>query len=1105
VFGAEISWISALDSCGFALLEDHVLLEDCAMGWIRRASPYVTTLIVVVYCLSVLYHVYSAYYVGLRGLFTTTPGTRATSVGWSGDAHAADGNPPRNGDLVIRVAGRDVPSAIHLQDVARLAMADEFGPVPTIGSLAELEKLPPETVLVDTEGSRWTRVEYLPAGSNTPRQTWLRLLRVSAVSVWLSSAWFLLEMVIFGIGMFVTLKRPGDASARLFFVLCTVNVITFMGAFHWPNLIGNIWLVFPFVFCAMLISPMTLHFFALFPRPLGVIRARPRLSVGVLYAGPVAGIVYLFYQIVLIDRLYWVSTAGDEMADLLSQLAGTIYAYLALSVAMYLVGFGVLLYRYVRGRTPQERQQVWSLLAAVMLTMGPVGYLLVTALRDRAEFAFGPLPKLMVYVTSLVFTTAYGLSITRYKLLQMGRFMNRGILYVGISSLATLLFCALVGLTTALIGTFYFEWENALVTGLTAMVLVVVLGWIRDRFQRSLDRSFYREKYRLDKAVRQLGAAVDRLVEPAQLARQLLQGARETIGAAGGVVYIREPDGEDYVVADQIGWPYAPPRLAASHPLLQELAIAGMLRSSAAGAGGRALQSFGASLGYLLELEGAIIGAAFFSPRTDGDTYSPEDQNFVATLVRTTTLALSTAQGHQMILTLKEQLQQKVDKIADQQRRIMFLQGELLNRGDGEPRGEEARQPETESEAWHSEILGSSPAVRELLGKAARVAQSPASVLVRGESGTGKELLARAIHRNGPRAGKPFVSVHCAALSSSLLESELFGHMKGAFTGADRDKVGRFEMADGGTLFLDEIGDISLETQTKLLRVLQERSFERVGGVQTIAVDVRLIAATHQNLEELMRQGKFREDLFYRLNVISLRCPPLRDRREDIFELSLYFLRSFAARPGKAPSRIEEEAIEVLTSYDWPGNIRQLENALERAVVLAETDAIRVDDLPPEIVSAVRGDGDSPKPGFGVRRVPPEPASPIFGSHPSPSPQGTLPAASVPIAAAVKVSQAVEAAFEGHLPPRSRIPIERVSAERVPAERTAPERSASERLHVETVVSSPVGLADELDHLERERLSEALVRAGGNKAEAARALGIPRSTLFSKLRKYGLD
>ncbi|MGC3972334.1 MAG: sigma-54 dependent transcriptional regulator [Pirellulales bacterium] len=312
-------------------------------------------------------------------------------------------------------------------------------------------------------------------------------------------------------------------------------------------------------------------------------------------------------------------------------------------------------------------------------------------------------------------------------------------------------------------------------------------------------------------------------------------------------------------------------------------------------------------------MEGNVIGAAFFGPRDDGEAYTPEDQNFVSTLARTTTLALSTAQGHRTILSLKEELQTKVDKISEQQRRIMYLQGELLSRGDGtEPRPDgEGEKPTTlrdgESAPWRSEILGRSPAVRDLLEKAAKVASSTAGVLVRGESGTGKELLARAIHRHSPRVEKSFVTVHCAALAGSLLESELFGHVKGAFTGADRDKVGRFELADGGTLFLDEIGDISLETQTKLLRVLQQRTFERVGGVQTIQVDVRLVAATHQNLEELIRQGRFREDLFYRLNVISLRCPALRERPEDIFELALHFLRNYAKQLGKAPTRIEED------------------------------------------------------------------------------------------------------------------------------------------------------------------------------------------------------
>ncbi len=1016
---------------------------------LRKVLLYVTTPLVILYCVSVLYYVQTSWDLGVRGLFANSatihnagPGT---VIGRAIDAVVAAGPAPQSGDILYRIAGADVPSALHI--TPRLTEIAPPEPKPGLVRLTgpdQLASQPPSSVIADIDTQRWARVEFFSAKANASQTAWLLVKPSSSAAVWLSLAWFILELGIFAIGAAVVWKRPGDVSAVLFFLLCTVNAVTFMGAFHWPSLIGSKALAYPFVFCAMLLAPMTLHFFAMFPRPLGIIRNNPRLSTVVIYLAPGVWMLYLFYQIWRIDRLYLEPSSVNELAPMLDTLAGTIYGYLAASVGMYLVGFGVLIYRFLRGRTTQERQQVQGLLGAVMLTTGPVGYLLWTALHDRAEFAFGPMPKLMVYVTSLMFTAAYGLSITRYKLMQVGRVVNRGILYVGISSVATVLFCALVGLATALVGEFYFQWENALAAGLTTMAIVVCLGWIRDRFQKSLDRSFYREKYRLDKAVRQLGAAVERLVAPAQLARQLLQGARDTIGAERGIVYLRDDD-QAFLAADRIAWPAAPERLQPDHPLLTELAISGALKRTSSGAGARALHAFGAELGYLLAVEGAVIGAAFFGPRDDGDPYTPEDQNFVSTLARTTTLALSTAQGHRTILSLKEELQTKVDKISEQQRRIMYLQGELLSRGDNvDPRPDAAAEPsprkEREAAPWRSEILGSSAAVRDLLEKAAKVAASQASVLVRGESGTGKELLARAIHRHSPRAEKPFVTVHCAALSSSLLESELFGHVKGAFTGADRDKAGRFELADGGTLFLDEIGDISLETQTKLLRVLQQRTFERVGGVQTLSVDVRLIAATHQNLEELIRQGRFREDLYYRLNVISLRCPALRERPEDIFELALHFLRSYANQLGKTPTRIDEDALEVLMNYSWPGNIRQLENAIERAVVLAERETIHVDDLPPEIVS-------------------------------------TAPTA---VAAA---------------------PTNRLAARREPAVSGRLLRSTV----VETVVAAPAGLADELDHLERERLSEALVRAAGNKAEAARALGIPRSTLFSKLRKYGLD
>ena len=299
--------------------------------------------------------------------------------------------------------------------------------------------------------------------------------------------------------------------------------------------------------------------------------------------------------------------------------------------------------------------------------------------------------------------------------------------------------------------------------------------------------------------------------------------------------------------------------------------------------------------------------------------------------------------------------------------------------------------------------------------------------MIRGESGTGKELLARAVHETSGRGNKPFVKVHCAALSANLLESELFGHVKGAFTGAHKDKIGRFELANGGTLFLDEIGDISLEVQTKLLRVLQEKTIERVGSSESLEVDVRILTATHQDLETLIRQGRFREDLFYRLNVFPMRMPPLREHVEDIPELATHFMRISAQRCRKDVSQFDDEVLAAFKSYRWPGNIRQLENVIERAVVIAEGPVITLTEIAPEVCAA----------------------------HSYVEEKAESPAYMQPAAYAAK-----------------------------------PENGT---------------WRSERDRMEREQMARALAAAAGNKAEAARALGIARSTLVSKLKKLGLS
>ena len=264
-------------------------------------------------------------------------------------------------------------------------------------------------------------------------------------------------------------------------------------------------------------------------------------------------------------------------------------------------------------------------------------------------------------------------------------------------------------------------------------------------------------------------------------------------------------------------------------------------------------------------------------------------------------------------------------------------------------------------------ILGTSAAMQEVFDTIRQAAPTRATVLIQGESGTGKELVARALHQCSPRAQGPFIPVHCAALSPTLLESELFGHEKGAFTGAQERRRGRFEMADGGTLFLDEIGEIDPALQVKILRVLEERQFERVGGTETLHVDVRLVAATNRDLKKMVEEGKFREDLFYRLFVVNLTLPPLREREGDIVLLAQHYLKALAAEHGKKASGITPDAMDLLSAYPWPGNVRELRNVIERMVVLGSGEKLTVRDLPPSFRLAAGRAESAARPGSALR------------------------------------------------------------------------------------------------------------------------------------------
>ena len=346
-----------------------------------------------------------------------------------------------------------------------------------------------------------------------------------------------------------------------------------------------------------------------------------------------------------------------------------------------------------------------------------------------------------------------------------------------------------------------------------------------------------------------------------------------------------------------------------------------------------------------------------------------------------------------------------------------------------------------------SDFIGSSPPARAILEFVAKVGPSDATVLLTGESGSGKEMVARAVHRASRRNRGPFIAVNCAALTESLIESELFGHEKGAFTGATDRKLGRFELAHNGTLFLDEIGELPPNCQTKFLRVLEERVFERVGGGKTIAVDVRVVAATNRNLPEMVRRGQFRDDLYYRLSVIHTVVPPLRQRQSDIAELAQHFLERLRSQVPRRITGFDQQALRAMANHPWPGNVRELKNAVERAIVLGDSDTIRVEDLPPHMT------------GIG----------PLAGA-PAALPLG-------PPAMA---------------PPPGRMPV------------TRPTPPAGSPMVAEPTPTPVLQRPRSLRDLEKEGIIAALRATGGNKAQAASILEIDRSTLYKKIKDYGI-
>jgi len=825
--------------------------------------------------------------------------------------------------------------------------------------------------------------------------------------------WCLVGLPIFGFGFYIFNKRPAERSVRLFCLFCVVTVCTFVGGLHWMTIIGSPLLTSIALISATMLIPVSLHFFLIFPEPKKVLLTQRHIKY-FLYAPPVIFLVLMEYYL---GRFYQGLASGKHDPMVFSTLEFLAGGLLSLA-GVYFAGCLFSIFRsYRTSSTPETRRQIKWILWGAGVAAVPLFASAIYALVDFPAFAVGGTRMLLV-VASLALLVSYAFSIIKYRLGDVDAFINKSAAYFIFAAVAVAIYYLIFVIAS-------FFWaissdigDTLVIFLMTVLVLAFLFRPILERASAMINRRFYKERYEYQRAISQLSEALVSILRLDELVRTIVESVRRALSVEHTAVYLTSEGGDRFerapiAAGESRGVPAVLSRSSALVRFLKERKCEVLATK---GAGARAPEMSGPVLRELRALDAEAVvpfvskeeltGFLVLGRKAEDDYFSTEDLRLLKTLANQASVAISNARSYKVIENLNRDLEQKIRKIEDQSRRILALQEQLLN--ENRYLKEEIRQQYN-----FEEIVGRSSALAGVLEMVRKVAPTESAVLIRGESGSGKELVARAIHFNSPRKDKPFIKVACSALAEGVLESELFGHEKGAFTGAIRSRPGRFELADGGTIFLDEIGDISLNIQSKLLRVLQEKEFERVGSTKTLKVDVRVIAATNRDLEKAISEGRFREDLYYRLNVISIRVPPLRERTEDIYPLAMHFLARYNARAGKNLCHIDDEAMELLERYDWPGNVRELENLIERAVVLADGDTLKASDFPAEL------------------------------------------------------------------------------------SRKTADHSFKE-------AGGDVPLPEILEDLEKKQLLKALESAGGNKSLAARALGLKRSTFFSKLKKHGI-
>jgi DNA-binding NtrC family response regulator len=998
--------------------------EGGSTRWARRIVVALT-LAVVTYSVWVLWLSASLGDIGARCVFATSikESVDPERFSWTSQ-EAGEPDYPKAGDLLLAIGppvsdGPDGPPA-----------SDEIMPTRDYTEYIRAQKRLGDWL---QQGYRKVQVRWESATSPGIRHSSIAELKERPWPSWLRSlVWFTVELVMLGIGARVYWKRPDDASACLFFWLCAFTMAAYVGGYHWSEIVVQAPLIYLFALFGTFVPVLSLHFYLLFPTPLAIYQRYRWMVLAVIYGIPGIGLLLLWYWMWRLGEIQ--GSGAPEVVAALTWVRMFALTQVGFALVFLALCLACLTWRARRSQSRRERDQIKWIWWASLISLVPIGLLigetvlyLDTSSLSRESSAW------LMFSASLLYTAGYAASITRYKLLQVDQILTRSAAYVAVSLAASLLYLLVLVVSTLVIEERLLTGQTSrqvILAGITALAILLLMEPLRGYFQRAIDRSFHREKYKFDAAMARMSQAVGSLLDRETMSRRFLEATGEVLRVEWATVWLRgregEGEGEGFQLASALGPEPDERSLEPSNPLIVRFRgdadgpIALPRASDAPDPAADALIRLGGELAYDLRAsDDRLVGLLVLGPKRSGLPFEDEELVFLNALVSVAGLSLHASEIQRTLEDLNRDLSLKVEKIAEQQRRILALEREMKeNRRVQEEAAIEA-SPAGPAPSIDTAIRGSSIVVHRMLHLAARVAESSSAVLITGESGTGKELLAETIHRASPRADGPFVKVHCAALSRHLLESELFGHVRGSFTGADRDRVGRFQQANGGTLFLDEIGDISLEVQVKLLRVLQEKAFEMVGSSRTVSVDVRILAATHQDLESLIRLGKFREDLYYRLNVISIRTPALRERKGDIPELAAYFLARHAEKLGRPAPRLAESALEALSACEWPGNIRELENVIERAVVLSDGEVIAPESLPPEV---------------------------IRGPHGSIRPRGY----SVP-----------QPAWGG-------------------------EDGDGDGSH------------------QRQRLIAAIRDARGNKSEAARLLGLPRSTFFSQLKKYGL-